>query len=101
MYLGKPSMSASVDFLKSLSAIRRIEILDILRDGAKNVGQLAACDLGCQAGVSKHLQILHGSGLVSRETRGRQVVYSISPTVRRLCIELDAVAECVLKKQLK
>lgn len=101
MHLGMRSISPSVSLLRSLNAIRRIAILDALRDGAKSVGQLAADDLGCQAAVSQHLQILRGSGLVSRETEGRRVVYSISPTVRRLCLELDAVAQCVLRKQLE
>jgi len=93
-------MSLSIGLLRSLAAIRRVEILDASRDGSKNVGQLVARDLGCQSGVSKHLRILHNSGLVNREKKGQQAVYSITPVVKRLCIELDAVTKCALKRRL-
>jgi DNA-binding transcriptional ArsR family regulator len=100
MPLTKLSMSSSIGLLRSLAAIRRVEILDALRDGSKSVGQLVARDLGCQSGVSKHRQILHGCGPVNRRKMGQYVVYSISPAIRRLCIELDAVTKCALKRRL-
>ena len=92
-------MNASANLLRSLAAIRRIQILDALRDGSKNVGQLVSRDLGCQAAVSTHLQVLRSCGLVNREKDGQQAVYSISPAVERLCRELDTVAKCVLERQ--
>ena len=101
MYSEELSTSRSVGLLRSLGSIKRIEILDALRDGSKNVGQLVACHIGCQSGVSKHLRILHRSGLVSREKRRQQAVYSISPAAKQLCTELDAVAKCTLKRQLE
>lgn len=101
MYSEKLLTSRSAGLLRSLAAIRRIRILDALTEGSKNVGQLAACGLGCASGVSAHLRILYGCGLISRETRGRQAVYSISPTVKQLCIELEAVPPCALKRQLE
>lgn len=100
MRSGKLSTTRSADLLRSLSSVSRIELLDALREGPKNVGQLVAGRRGCQSAVSKDLQVLHGCGLVSREKKGQQVVYSIPPVVERLCIELDAVAKCTLTKQL-
>jgi len=99
MHSGKLSITRSSGLLRSLSSARRIELLDALREGPKNVGQLVAGYPGCQSAVSKDLQILHGCGLVSREKKGQQVVYNISPVVERLCIELDAVARCTVTKQ--
>jgi DNA-binding transcriptional ArsR family regulator len=100
MRSGKLSTTRSAGLLRSLSSVNRIELLDALREGPKNVGQLLAGYTGCQSAVSKDLQILYGCGLVSREKKGQQVVYSISPVVERLCIELDAVARCTLAKHL-
>ncbi len=99
MYAGALLTTRSTGLLRSLNSIKRIEMLDALRVGPKNVGQLVACQRGCQSGVSRDLRVLYGSGLVSREAKGCRVVYSISPTVRQLCLELDAVAQCVLKRQ--
>ncbi|HON89941.1 MAG TPA: metalloregulator ArsR/SmtB family transcription factor [Sedimentisphaerales bacterium] len=97
---GKPSIARSAGLLRSLSSANRIELLDALRDGPRNVGQLVARRRGYQSAVSKDLEVLHGCGLVSREKRGQPVVYSIPPVIERLCIELDAVARCTLTKQL-
>jgi len=101
MQSGKLSTARSAGLLRSLSSANRIELLDALREGPKNVGQLVTGYPGCQSAVSKDLQILHGCGLVSREKKGQQVVYSISPVVARLCIELDAVARCTLTIQMR
>jgi DNA-binding HxlR family transcriptional regulator len=92
--------SRSVVLLKSLCSINRIKVLEALKDGSKNVGQLAACGLGCQSGLSRCLHTLHHAGLVSREKKHQQVVYSISPAVRQLCTDLETVAVCVLERQL-
>jgi ArsR family transcriptional regulator len=101
MRSGKLSTTRSAGLLRSLSSVNRIELLEALREGPKNVGQLVAGYPGCQSAVSKDLQILHGCGLVSREKKGQQVIYSISPVVERLCVELDAVAKCTRTKQME
>lgn len=64
----------------------RIRILDHLRDGPRAVGVLAA-ELGTsQQNVSKHLGLLHGAGVVSRERDGNAVLYAIADkTVFDMC----------------
>ena len=84
MQSGKFFTDRCAGLLRSLGSVNRIELLDALRDGPKNVGQLVARHAGRQSGVSKDLQILHGCGLICREKRGQRVVYT----------------KCALKRQL-
>ena len=64
----------------------RLRILQELETGEKAVGELVEALDGNQSNVSKHLQILHDSGLVSRRRDGVSIVYAISdPMVFQLC----------------
>jgi DNA-binding transcriptional ArsR family regulator len=64
----------------------RLRILQELETGEKAVGELVEELVGNQSNVSKHLQILHDSGLVSRRRDGVSIVYAISdPMVFQLC----------------
>lgn len=56
----------------------RIRILDRLRDDAMSVGALADALGTSQQNVSKHLGLLHGAGIVSRERQGNTVLYAIA-----------------------
>lgn len=64
----------------------RLQILNALRDGEKNVSQLIEeTGLG-QANLSKHLQVLHASHFVGRRKDGLFVNYWITdPDVFDLC----------------
>lgn len=74
------------DYFRSLSEPLRLKLLNALRDGPLNVGELTS-QLGCsQANVSKHLALLAKLGLVSRESRGTSVYYQIAdPRTYQLC----------------
>jgi DNA-binding transcriptional ArsR family regulator len=64
----------------------RIRLLDHLRSGEASVGELQDAVGASQQNVSKHLGILHSSGMVSRTKRGNRSVYAISdPSVFDLC----------------
>lgn len=64
----------------------RLRLLQTLEDGEKTVGEVVAELDGTQSNVSKHLQILHDAGLVSRRREGTSIFYGISdPMVFRLC----------------
>lgn len=64
----------------------RIRILQQLQAGEKTVNELVSALGGNQPNVSKHLALLHDSGLVGRRREGTSVVYAISdPMVFRLC----------------
>ena len=73
-------------YFQALSEPTRLQILNFLRDGERNVGELAlAC--GCSnANVSRHLALLSQHGLVAREGRGTSVYYRIADdAVYALC----------------
>jgi DNA-binding transcriptional ArsR family regulator len=64
----------------------RLRLLQVLETGEKTVGDLVALTEGTQPNVSKHLQILHHAGIVSRRREGTSIFYSIGdPMVLRIC----------------
>jgi DNA-binding transcriptional ArsR family regulator len=71
---------------RALSEPARLQILNALRAGEKTVTQLVEeTGLG-QANVSKHLQVLHGLGFISRRKQGLFVYCTLSDKdVFRLC----------------
>lgn len=73
-------------YFQALSEPTRLQILNLLRAGERNVGEIAlAC--GCTAAnVSRHLALLSQHGFVEREGRGTAVYYRIAdPAVYALC----------------
>lgn len=71
---------------KALGEATRLQLLTRMREGEKSVNELVEeTGLG-QANVSKHLQILHSLGFVSRRKQGLFVYYSLADeSVFRLC----------------
>ena len=82
---------------KAMSSPARLEILDLLRNGARTVECLAkAADLGV-ANVSRHLQVLRGAGLVKSEKHGLYVTYHIAdPSVCEFFMAMCKLAEARL-----
>ena len=74
------------DRFRALSEPARLQILNALRDGEKTVTQLVEeTGLG-QANVSKHLQVLHTLGFISRRKQGLFVYCTLTDKdVFRLC----------------
>lgn len=71
---------------KALGEPARLQMLDCLRDGERTVSELVeATGLG-QANVSKHLQLLHTLGFVSRRKEGLFAYYALADrSVLKLC----------------
>jgi len=74
------------EYFRALSEPLRLKLLNALREGPRNVGELTEL-LGCsQANVSKHLTLLSKIGLVERQARGTSVYYQIAdPRTYQLC----------------
>ena len=73
-------------YFQTLSEPTRLQILNFLRDGERNVGDLAQLCGYTSANVSRHLAMLTKQGLVLREGRGTSVYYKIAdPSVYALC----------------
>ena len=69
--------------LRALADADRLRIVHCLRDGPRNVGDLAAAVGEEVVNVSHHLQVLRNEGLVLAEKHGRYVVYQLNPDVFR------------------
>ena len=73
-------------YFQTLSEPTRLQILNYLRDGERNVGDLAQLCGYTSANVSRHLAMLTKQGLVVRESRGTSVYYRIADdSVYALC----------------
>jgi DNA-binding transcriptional ArsR family regulator len=73
-------------YFQALSEPTRLQILNLLRSGERNVGELAQLTGYTSANISRHLAFLTQQGLVERESRGTSVYYRIAdPSVYALC----------------
>jgi DNA-binding transcriptional ArsR family regulator len=61
----------------ALAEPSRRQILDLLRDGERSVGDLVAQLHLSQSGVSKHLKVLRESGLVAVRPDGKRRWYGL------------------------
>ena len=80
------ALTQVADYFRALSEPTRLQILNLLRGGEHNVGELAgACDC-TSANISRHLSVLTRQGLVGRDLRGTSAYYRIADeSVYALC----------------
>lgn len=65
--------------LKALGEPRRVEILELLRDGPRAVAEIAAQVDVTQQAVSQHLAVLDQAGLVEAHREGTRRLYAVRP----------------------
>jgi len=63
----------------ALAEPHRRQILDLLREGERSVGELVGHVRLTQPGVSKHLRVLREAGLVVARPHGRERRYALRP----------------------
>lgn len=74
------------EYFRALSEPTRLHILNLLRTGERNVGELAEATGTTAANVSRHLAVLTQQGLARRDARGTAAYYSIADeAVYALC----------------
>jgi rhodanese-related sulfurtransferase/predicted transcriptional regulator len=80
---------------KAFASPRRLELIDLLAQGARSVEELARASGQSTANASQHLQALHASGVVTRERHGTRVLYALAgDDIVHLWLDLrDASAE--------
>ncbi|NQD36334.1 winged helix-turn-helix transcriptional regulator [Permianibacter sp. IMCC34836] len=66
------------EVFKALAEPRRLKLLNVLRDGERNVSELVQLTASTQANVSKHLSVLLQAGLILREPRGTAAYYRMA-----------------------
>jgi DNA-binding transcriptional ArsR family regulator len=67
------------DVFQTLADPTRRRIVETLRDGEQQVGDVVAKAGVHQSGVSRHLRILHESGFVSMRPDGQRRFYALRP----------------------
>jgi DNA-binding transcriptional ArsR family regulator len=65
--------------LRALAEPRRREILRLVRDEPRSVGEIAEHFDITQQAVSQHLQVLRGAGLVGVRKAGQRRLYLVRP----------------------
>ena len=84
--LPKEALEQVAAYFQALSEPTRLPLLNLLRGGERNVGELAQLCGFTAANVSRHLALLTQHGLVERESRGTSVYYRIADeSVFALC----------------
>ena len=73
-------------YFQVLAEPTRLRILNLLRSGERNVGELAQLCGYTAANISRHLSLMSKHGLVARESRGTSVYYRVTDeSVDALC----------------
>jgi DNA-binding transcriptional ArsR family regulator len=73
-------------YFGALAVPMRLKIVNALRGGERNVGELTAITQCTQANVSKHLAVLAQSGMVAKTARGTSAYYRCAdPRIYQLC----------------
>ncbi|WMW82553.1 metalloregulator ArsR/SmtB family transcription factor [Undibacterium cyanobacteriorum] len=84
--LSELALDHVAQYFSALSEPSRLRVLNILRDGERNVGELAEMCACSQANISRHLSTLAKHGMVVREARGTTVFYRIADeSIYALC----------------
>ncbi|MDA8334037.1 MAG: metalloregulator ArsR/SmtB family transcription factor [Peptococcaceae bacterium] len=68
------------DFLQGFANPVRVEILCVLRDGEKSVGEIAQAVGAKQSNISQQLQILQSKGYLAKRRDERNIYYRVQKT---------------------
>jgi DNA-binding transcriptional ArsR family regulator len=79
-----------VNALEALAEPTRRRIVELLAEGDRSAGELAAEFATSRPGISRHLRVLREHGLVRSREDGRRRLYSLEPAP---LAELDAWLE--------
>lgn len=88
-------MKEAAELFKILSADRRIEIIELLKESDMNVNALADSLGVTQSAISQHLRVLKAAGLVKDERKGYWIRYSLNRQALEKCRQrLNRVCTC-------
>lgn len=95
--IGRPAVDLPLKakLFRGLADPSRLVVLDVLRDGAKCVTEIAEATGLSQPNTSLHLSCLQDCGLVKKERRGKFVYYEIA---HKEAIAILNQAEAILGK---
>ena len=76
--------------IKALSHPLRLRLIDLLKEGPRNVSSLSKSSQSEISVVSRHLSILKQAGIIDKQSKGKEVFYNLlTPCVNRFlcCVE--------------
>jgi DNA-binding transcriptional ArsR family regulator len=83
-------------YFQALAEPARLQLLNLLREQERNVGELAELTGYSAANVSRHLALLTQHGLLAREPRGNSAYYRIADkSIYALC---DLVCDNIARR---
>lgn len=82
------AVAESAGLLKALGNSKRLEIVCILRESEKKVGELEKIIGISQSALSQHLAVLRTAGIVSTRRDAQSVYYSLSDDRCRSLLDL-------------
>ena len=84
------------EICKILSNSKRLEILNLLRNGEKSVSELISLAKITQANLSQHLAILRRKDIVTTRREGTNIYYKIAnPKIIQAC---DIIREVLIEQ---
>lgn len=86
------------DFLKALAHPVRLQIIELLKDGERNVGSIMKTLSIQQSSLSRHLTVLREAGILKSRQQGTVIYYDIED--HNIFHVLRPIAE-MLRKKLK
>ena len=86
------------DFLKALAHPLRLQIIELLKNGEKNVGNIMKTLSIQQSSLSRHLTVLREAGILKSRQQGTVIYYDIED--HDIFHVLRPIAE-MLRKKLK
>jgi ArsR family transcriptional regulator len=82
-----------IKIISALSDPTRLELLEYLAGGERCVCEIIPVFSRSQSTISKHLNILHETGILDRRIDGKKTLYRIkNPRIFNLLKEVDAMA---------
>jgi DNA-binding transcriptional ArsR family regulator len=95
-----PRAATTADVFSALGETRRREILALLAEDERPVGDIVATLNLAQPSVSKHLKVLYDVGLVTVRREGRQAYYRTNHQAIRPLYEWTSTFERFWRHQL-
>ncbi len=93
MLTGLDATALKAKLFRGFADPTRLAILEVLLEGERSVGEIAAATDNTVANVSAHLACLTGCGLVQGEKHGKYVYYQLR---ERRVRDLIRIAEAIL-----
>jgi ArsR family transcriptional regulator len=91
-----------LQILKALADGTRLKIVNFLKDGEKNVGEIRPHVGTTQSNVSQHLRILKDAGIVDNRRKGKVVYYYIvNKKIFALLDLLDEIVEENIREMME